>query len=77
VGARDAGDEAPSAEPPQVVGHLVGSVGLSEQRLDEAAQIAMAKAMDLEAIVAQSGEQGHGAGIAETQSGDALALRGP
>ncbi len=74
VCARDADDEAPAAQPSQVVCHLVGSVGVSEERLDEAAQVPMAEAMDLKPIVAERCQQGHDARIAEAQSRDAIAV---
>jgi hypothetical protein len=74
MGARDADDQASATEAPQVIGHLVLSVGASEERLDEASQIPVAEAMHLQAVVSQGGQQGHGTGITEAQSRDAMAL---
>src|ERR1700724_2985322 len=74
VCASDAKNEAPAAQPSQVVRHLVGSVGVGKERLDETAQIPMAKTMNLKPIVAERCQQGHRAGIAEAQGCDAMTV---
>ena len=74
VRALESGDEAPSAQSPQVIGHLVGSVGAAEKRFDQATQIPITEAVQLQAVVAEGGQEGHGPRIAETQGRDTMAL---
>ena len=67
VGPGEAHDEAPSTQAPEVVGHLVGGVAVAEQRPNESAQVAVAEAVELEAVAAQGGQQRHHPGVAEAQ----------